>query len=443
MKMYVTTEEDKIVLHNTANYPYENIALTHDELEQLAAYYQREKDEKEMAEYLQSAIDIPDSAEISATLAQKYLKDACLFDQLVTETNRLQDDLGYDFLTSVGKASEKLEKDRDVKEWYGITRSIAERVAKEFIADRNPCHWTGFGEVPDDVSLEPMSFPIDDIYPGGNKPVLRMQLVNVTYPSLHRVCECSIIENDVDLWARRTLDSMTAGTVEDLVETILYTACMYERSKGFERIYVHHSSLGKDLYDEVVIGSRYGMDSNAGDFFSSIEPFRDGLDVAITYTCDKDGRVYSEAVLRDASSEKILARSGRMYEFCNHYIVPYKGAEYHIFIDILPESRVLEKTIYISETCAKTIEKYLRGKELQGMGESLSETATFPDGFDMDIRCCGTEDDSFTEAVLYDSEGKEVALTEPCDAFTGCWELEDDTTGTKYRVHVMTKSRLN
>ena len=439
MKMYITNEDNKIVLHNTANYPYENIALTHDELEQLAAYYQREKDEKEMAEYLQSAIDIPDSAEISATLAQKYLK----FDQLVTETNRLQDDLGYDFLTSVGKASEKLEKDRDVKEWYGITRSIAERFANEFIADRNPCHWTGFGEVPDDVSLEPVNFPIDDIYPGGSKPVLRMQLVSVTHPSLHRVCECSIIENDVDLWARRTLDSMTAGTVDNLVETILYTARMYEKSKCFERIYVHHSTLGKDLYDEVVIGSRYGMDSNAGDFFPGIEHFCDGLDVAITYTCDKDGRVYSEAALRDASSEQILARSGRMYEFCNHYIVPYKGAEYHIFIDILPESRVLEKTIYISETCAETIEKYLRGEELQGMGESLSETATFPDGFDMDIRCCGTEDDSFTEAILYDSEGKEVALTEPCDTFTGCWELEDDTTDTKYRVHVMTKSRLN
>lgn len=443
MKMYITNEEDKIILHNTANYPYKNITLTHDELEQLAAYYQREQDKKEMAAYLQSAIDIPNSAEISAALAQKYLSDACLFDQLVTETDRLQDDLGYDFLTSVGKASEKLEKDRDVKEWYGITRSIAERVAKEFIADRNPCHWTGFGEVSDDVSLEPVNFPIDDIYPNGNKPVLRMQLIGVTYPSLHRVCECSIIEDGVDLWARRTLDSMTAGTVEDLVETILYTARMYERSKGFERIYVHHSTLEKDLYDTVVIGSRYGMDSNAGGFFSGIEHFCDGLDVAITYTCDKDGRVYSEAALRDASSEQILARSGRVYEFCNHYIVPYKGAEYHIFIDILPESRFLEKTIYISETCAETIEKYLRGEELQGMGESLSETATLPDGFDMDIRCCGTEDDSFTEAILYDSEGKEVALTEPCDTFTGCWELEDDTTGTKYRVHVMTKSRLN
>lgn len=147
--------------------------------------------------------------------------------------------------------------------------------------------------------------------------------------------------------------------------------------------------------------------------------------------------------LRDAPSEQILARSGRMYEFCNHYIVPYKGAEYHIFIDILPESRVLEKTIYISEKCAKTIEKYLRGEELQGMGVSLSETATFPDGFDMDIRCCGTKDDSFTEAILYDRKGREVALTEPCDAFTGCWELDDDSTGTTYRVHVMTRPDMN
>ena len=37
-----------------------------------------------------------------------------------------------------------------------------------------------------------------------------------------------------------------------------------------------------------------------------------------------------------------------------------------------------------------------------------------------------------------DCEGEEVALTDPCDAFTGCWELEDETTGTTYRVHVMT-----
>lgn len=45
--------------------------------------------------------------------------------------------------------------------------------------------------------------------------------------------------------------------------------------------------------------------------------------------------------------------------------------------------------------------------------------------------------------ILYDCEGEEVALTEPCDAFTGCWELEDETTGTTYRAHVMTESDYN
>lgn len=441
--MFIDYKDGSIIFGGTANQPHDNLVITLDEMEQLADFYQYEQDKAAVKEYLKAAISIPGSAEISTELAKKYLYDAGLLDQLIEESNHKQENFGDDFLTSVAKGVKTLEEKLNVKGWEGLTKNIANRMAHEFMAERNPCRWSGFGEVPESVSLDPINFPINDIYPKGNKPALRMQLISVTYPSLHRVCECSIIEDGVDLWARRTLDSMTAGTVEDLVETILYTARMYERSKGFERIYVHHSTLEKDLYDTVVIGSRYGMDSNAGDFFSSNEPFRDGLDVTITYTCDKDGRVYSEVALRDAPSEQILARSGRMYEFCNHYIVPYKGAEYHIFIDILPESRVLEKTIYISEKCVKTIEKYLRGEELQGMGVSLSETATFPDGFDMDIRCCGTKDDSFTEAILYDRKGREVALTEPCDAFTGCWELDDDSTGTTYRVHVMTRPDMN
>lgn len=432
-----------IIITKTAKQPSAKIEFSLDELDTLSEFCDRLQDEKDIREYLNTAVTIPDSAEVSAPIAAKYLRDAALFEQLVDETRRNQEENQSDFLTAVSEAVASIEKSRDVKEWQGLTKETAERFAREFMAERNPGRWSGFGEVPESVSLDPLNFPINDIYPGGNKPVLRMQLVSVTYPSLHRVCECSIIENDVDLWARRTLDSKTAGTVEDLVETILYTARMYEKSKGFERIYVHHFTFEKDLYDTVVTSSSYGMDSDAVDFFSSNEPFRDGLDVTITYTCDKDGRVYSEVALRDAPSEQILARSGRMYEFCNHYIVPYKGAEYHIFIDILPESRVLEKTIYISEKCAKTIEKYLRGEELQGMGVSLSETATFPDGFDMDIRCCGTKDDSFTEAILYDRKGREVALTEPCDAFTGCWELDDDSTGTTYCVHVMTRPDMN
>ena len=45
--------------------------------------------------------------------------------------------------------------------------------------------------------------------------------------------------------------------------------------------------------------------------------------------------------------------------------------------------------------------------------------------------------------ILYDDTGREVAVTEPCDGFTGCWELKDEDTNTVYRAHVMTKSNLN
>lgn len=80
---------------------------------------------------------------------------------------------------------------------------------------------------------------------------------------------------------------------------------------------------------------------------------------------------------------------------------------------------------------------------MQGDGSSLSKTAKFSDGFEMDIRCSGGKDDSWTEAILYDNTGKEVVATEPCDGFTGCWELKDEDTNTVYRAHVMTKSNLN
>lgn len=441
MKMYITNENDKITLHNTTNYPYENIILTHDELEQLAAYYQLEQDKSDMAEYLQSAIDIPDSAEISAVLAKKYLNDACLFDQLVAETNRLQDDLGYDFLTVVGKASEKLEKDRDIKEWHGITRSTAERFAKEFIADRNPSHWTGFGEVPDEVSLEPLSFPIDDIYPNGNKPVLRMQLIGVTYPSLHRVCECSIIEDGVERWARRMLDSMTAGTVEDLVETVLYVARMYERSKCFERIYVNRIQMEKSEYDALIRHLNDPDSINDEYQISDVVFAADNTIVSVLWKGNSKDGVSGMVTL--AMNGKTVYKTKNTKAFCNHWVIPYNGAEYHVLVDILPKKTVLEETIYVSKPYAERIKKYLRGAEAQGDGSSLSKTAKFSDGFEMDIRCCGGKDDSWTEAILYDDTGREVAVTEPCDGFTGCWELKDEDANTVYRAHVMTKPNLN
>lgn len=225
-----------ILITKTAKQPSAKIEFSLDELDSLSEFCERLQDEKDIREYLTTAVTIPDSAEVSAPIAAKYLHDAALFEQLVDETRRNQEENQSNFLTAVSDAVSSIEKSRDVKEWHGLTKETAERFAREFMAERNPGRWSGFGEVPESVSLDPLNFPINDIYPKGNKPALRMQLISVTYPSLHRVCECSIIEDGVDLWARHrcTLDSMTAGTVENLVETILYVARMYERGKRKE-----------------------------------------------------------------------------------------------------------------------------------------------------------------------------------------------------------------
>lgn len=144
-----------------------------------------------------------------------------------------------------------------------------------------------------------------------------------------------------------------------------------------------------------------------------------------------------------AVNGKTVYKTKNTKVFCNHWILPYNGAEYHVLVDVLPKKTILEETVYISEPYAERIEKHLRGEEAQGDGSSLGKTAKFSDGFEMDIRCCGGKDDSWTEAILYDNTGKEVVATEPCDGFTGCWELKDEDTNTVYRAHVMTKPNLN
>lgn len=367
--------------------------------------------------------------------------DAALFEQLVDETRQNQEENQSDFLAAVSDAVSSIEKSRDVKEWHGLTKETAERFAREFMAERNPGRWSGFGEVPESVSLDPLNFPINDIYPKGNKPALRMQLISVTYPSLHRVCECSIIEDGVDLWARRTLDSMTAGTVEDLVETVLYVARMYERSKCFERIYVNRIQMEKSEYDAIL---RHLNDPDSIDDeyrISDVVFAADNTTVSVLWEGNSKDGVSGTVTLAVNGKTVYATKSTKV--FCNHWVIPYNGAEYHVLVDVLPKKTVLEETIYVSKPYAERIKKYLRGAEVQGDGSSLSKTAKFSDGFEMDIRCCGGKDDSWTEAILYDDTGREVVATEPCDGFTGCWELKDEDTNTVYRVHVMTKSNLN
>lgn len=244
--MFISYKDGSIIFGGTTNQPHESITLTPNEMGQLTDFYQHKQDKAAVKEYLKTAISIPGSAEISAEVAKKYLYDAGLLDQLVEESNHSQEEFGDDFFLSVVKGVKTPEGKLNVKEWEGLTEPVANRMAHEFIAERNPCRWTGSGDAPDDVGFEPLNFPIDDIYPKGDKPVLRMQLIGTTFPKLHYVYECSIIENGVDLWARRTQDAMTAGSIESLADTILYVARAYELSKGFERVYVQRSTLDKE-----------------------------------------------------------------------------------------------------------------------------------------------------------------------------------------------------
>ena len=425
-----------ILITKTAKQPRAKIEFSLDELDALSEFCERLQDEKDVREYLNTAVAIPDSAKVSAPVAAKYLRDAALFEQLVNETRRNQEENQSDFLTAVSDAVSSIEKNRNVKEWHGLTKEIAERTAREFIAERNPGRWSGFGDVPESVSLDPLNFPINDIYPKGNKPALRMQLIGVTYPSLHRVCECSIIEDGVDLWARRTLDSMTAGTVEDLVETVLYVARMYERSKCFERIYVNRIQMEKSEY-EALIRHLNDPDSINDEYrISDVVFAADNTIVSVLWEGNSKDDVSGMVTLAVNGKTVYATKSTKV--FCNHWILPYNGAEYHVLVDVLPEQIILEETLYISKSSSKKLEKYLCGEEVQGFGSSLSETAKFFDGYSMDIRCCGDEDTSWAEAILYDNTGVQVAITETYETFIGYWELDDETTGKTYRVNVVT-----
>lgn len=163
--MFIGYKDGSIIFGGTTNQPHDNLVITLDEMEQLAAFYQHEQDKTAVKEYLKTAINILGSAEISTELAKKYLYDAGLLDQLVEESNHSQENFGDNFLTSIAKGIEALEKRLDVKEWEGLPEPVANRMAHEFIAERNPCRWTGSGDAPDDVGFEPLNLPIDDIYP--------------------------------------------------------------------------------------------------------------------------------------------------------------------------------------------------------------------------------------------------------------------------------------
>ncbi len=84
-------------------------------------------------------------------------------------------------------------------------------------------------------------------------------------------------------------------------------------------------------------------------------------------------------------------------------------------------------TLYLSDAERRIIEGYLNAKsedEYQGEDNTISYTVRFPDGKEMDVKCCGCqEESSWTEAVLFDEKGRELTYTDVSAEFVGTWEL--------------------
>ena len=97
-----------------------------------------------------------------------------------------------------------------------------------------------------------------------------------------------------------------------------------------------------------------------------------------------------------------------------------------------------QKVLYVPDSVLQTIRGYLQAQtkaEYQGEDNTIIYTAKFPDGKEMDIKCCGCrEDPSWTEAVLFDENGYQLCFTGVEEEFEGPRELE--YKGTHYCVDV-------
>ncbi len=84
-------------------------------------------------------------------------------------------------------------------------------------------------------------------------------------------------------------------------------------------------------------------------------------------------------------------------------------------------------TVLIPAKVMEQINSYLNAQsqdEYQGEDNTITYTAKFSDGKEMDIKCCGCRDEaSWTEAVLFDGQGHELTCTEVEEEFTGPWQL--------------------
>lgn len=114
-------------------------------------------------------------------------------------------------------------------------------------------------------------------------------------------------------------------------------------------------------------------------------------------------------------------------------LITGQGFGYLNYCEGVMISRV-ESDIIEGYLCARSEEQY------QGEDNTITKSVIFPDGMCMDIKCCGSQDEaSWTEAVLFDRRGNEVACTDAFDEFEGTWDLKHN--GILYTAIMKTEGR--
>ncbi len=105
----------------------------------------------------------------------------------------------------------------------------------------------------------------------------------------------------------------------------------------------------------------------------------------------------------------------------------------------VPGTLTFAHVLKLSPEALDTINGFLNARtenEYQGEDHTIVHTVRFPDGKEMDMKCCGCKDGpSWAEAVLFNAHGVEVACSEVREDYIGLWALECD--GITYSVNVI------
>lgn len=106
---------------------------------------------------------------------------------------------------------------------------------------------------------------------------------------------------------------------------------------------------------------------------------------------------------------------------------------------IFPETEYHQE-LTLDETESSLLEKYLSEPGSQPKDKTFVKTVKFPDGMQMDVKCCQSQDKtSWTEAVLFLPNGVEINCAAPRDTFIGSWEIKYNNRMYKTTVKASSK----